>query len=330
MDTGLFELLHTEGQIDDNELLLIQEKSKQQLVSVHWDLRTMLYLGILLLSSGLGILIYKNIDSIGHVTVVAAIGILCTACFVYCIKKKLPYSNLQVPSPNLWYDYALLLGCLLMVTFVGYLQFQYHAFGMRWGLATFIPMLGLFFSAYYFDHKGVLSMAITSLGAWMGIAVQPEHLINMRWLGNEELVWSGITLGLLLHLLSVLSLQFNIKAHFAFIYKNFGAHVLFVSLIAAMLVFDNYYFLWFLALAAVCAYHIREAIRESAFYFFLLASIYGYVGLSIVVVNSLIKIGRGSDFPASVIFMYFIASGVGLIIFLISYSKQLKQNDSLQ
>ncbi|MDQ6764326.1 MAG: hypothetical protein M3015_17115 [Bacteroidota bacterium] len=64
------------------------------------------------------------------------------------------------------FDYILLFGCLSLLTFVGYLQFEYNVFGNKWGLATFIPMVVLFMAAYYFDHLGVLILAIVNLAAW--------------------------------------------------------------------------------------------------------------------------------------------------------------------
>jgi len=42
--------------------------------SLHWELKTLLYLGVLLLNLGLGYLIYDNIDNIGHNAVMVAIA----------------------------------------------------------------------------------------------------------------------------------------------------------------------------------------------------------------------------------------------------------------
>ena len=60
----LYDELHAEGLISDASLEMIRQK--QDLFSVHWEVKTLLYLGVLLLTSGLGLLIYKNIDTIGH------------------------------------------------------------------------------------------------------------------------------------------------------------------------------------------------------------------------------------------------------------------------
>ncbi len=329
MDIPVFEQLHKEELIDRDALAAIKAREKERIVSVHWDLRTLVYFSILLFTTGLGILLYKNIDTIGHATLVTLAGLLAAVCMGYCFKVAAPYTPSQSVSPNLWFDYTLLLGCLLMLAFVGYLQYQYHVFGMQWGLATFIPMLFLFYCAYFFDHKGVLSMAITNLGAWMGIAVAPLKLVK-AFDADKNIIINGVVLGLLLHLLSWLSGRFNVKAHFASVYKNFGVHVLFISLIAAMFQFDDWYFLWFIALAGAAAFHIINAFARSSLYFLVCSVLYGYVGASYVVVRLLFKMDGAGGFPIYFMQLYFIGSAVGLVFLLIHFNRRLKNNDSVQ
>jgi len=181
MDSTIFETLHAQGVISNTSFQKIRTQKEHPEISVHWELKTMLYLGVLLLTSGLGIVIYKNIDSISHQAILAFIGLISGGSFYYCVKTKKPFSLNKVAAPNAFFDYILLLGCLTFISFVGYLQFQYQVFGNRYGLATFIPMLVLFFSAYYFDHLGILSLAITTLAAWAGIAaVSPLHTASSR------------------------------------------------------------------------------------------------------------------------------------------------------
>lgn len=194
--------------------------------SVHWDLRTLLYLGIVLLTTAFGILIYKNIESISHDVIIITIGILCAGCFWYCFKNAQKYSHKKINSSNIWFDYILLLGCLLLLTFIGYLQFEYNVFGNKWGLATFIPMMLLFMAAYYFDHLGVLSLAIVNLAAWVGITVIPLQILQSNDFGSSNLIYSGLVLGAFLLSTSFASDYYKIKRHFCFTYKNFGSHIL--------------------------------------------------------------------------------------------------------
>ena len=162
MDIHVFEQLQCEELLSSDALATIKNHEQHRLISVHWDLRTLLYFSVLLLATGLGIILCKNIDTIGHATLIALTGLLAAICLFYCFRIAAPFSYQQVASPNVWFDYILMLGCLLMLAFVGYLQYRYHVFGLRWGLATFIPMLSLFAFAYYFDHKGVLGLAIAT------------------------------------------------------------------------------------------------------------------------------------------------------------------------
>ncbi len=70
-----------------NEHLITKAKFKkiefqeQEPVSVYWDLRTLLYLSIALLTLVFGILVYKNIDTIVHDIIIILLAILCATCF---------------------------------------------------------------------------------------------------------------------------------------------------------------------------------------------------------------------------------------------------------
>ena len=81
MSIPLFKQLREEGLISPLSFEKIEIEKRSRLFSVHWELRTILYLGILLLTSGLGILVYKNLDTIGHQVILIFIAALCTGCF---------------------------------------------------------------------------------------------------------------------------------------------------------------------------------------------------------------------------------------------------------
>ena len=99
MEAILFEKLHAQGLISDGSLEKVKASAKNKLFSLHWELRTILYLGVLLLSGGLGILVYKNIDTIGHTAILMFIALVCAGGFWYCFKTKLPFSTGRVVHP---------------------------------------------------------------------------------------------------------------------------------------------------------------------------------------------------------------------------------------
>jgi hypothetical protein len=325
MNTNLSEKLLNQGLIGQDSLHRLEASKQQQTFSLYWELRTILYLGVLLLTGGLGVLVYKNIDTIGHTAILIFIGLVSSAGFIYCFKTARPFSMGRTASPNSFFDYVLLLACLSFVIFIGYLQYQYHFFGLRYGLASAIPMMLLFFSAYYFDNLGVLSLAVTNLCAWAGITVTPTRILQDNDFNSTNIIVTGLVLGAGLILLGMMSKARDVKAHFAFTYNNFGMHLLFISIIAGMFQFEQLYFLWFLLLLAVVYYFYVMARRNKSFYIMLILTLYGFIGLSTVVMRFLfetIRFDLGSVYLA---FLYFIGAGIGLIVFLIRMNKKLKQ-----
>ncbi|UPK72157.1 DUF2157 domain-containing protein [Chitinophaga filiformis] len=324
MDIDLFEQLQKEGTISAASAEKVRTITAKRLFSVHWELKTILYLGVLLLSGGLGILVYKNIDTIGHQVILLAIALACGGCFYYSFRHKLPFSAEKVPAPNSFFDYILLLGCLLLITFITYLQVQYNVFGTRYGAATFIPMLVLFFSAYYFDHLGVLSMAVTNLAAWMGVTVTPLQLLSANDFSSYTLIYTGLVLGALLIVAALLSSRLRFKAHFAFTYSNFGTHIFLIANLAGMFAaYDGQYGLWFLLLIAATVFFYSQAMKQRSFYFILIITLYAYIGLSFMVVRLLMDTRSEGGIYAGL--LYFIMSGIGAIVLLINLNKKLKK-----
>lgn len=324
MNRSLSDKLYGEGLLSGSSYEKIKAQHEKQLFSVHWETRTILYLGILLVTGGLSILVYKNIDTLTHQAVLGFIGLVCSVSFFYCFKTKLPFSLSQVKVPNAFFDYVLLLGCLMFITFIAYFQYQYNVFGNRYGLATFIPMIVLFLTAYYFDHLGILSLAITNLAAWVEISVTPLHILEANDFNDAGIIYSGILLGIFLVLMGLLSVKKKFKAHFGFTYTNFGMHILFIALLAAMINFESISLIWFLLLSGVGWYFYIQSKKEKSFYYVLVATLYTYIGLSYVVVKLLSSISSLEIGIVYIGFIYFIASAVGMILFLIRTNKTLK------
>lgn len=318
MKTAIADSLLKQGLITQTERENIEADRP---LSLHWDLRSLLYLGILLATTAVGILIYKNIDTIGHDVLLIFISVLTIACFAYCLKKSVGYQHTKITTTGIWPDYILLTGCLLLLSMVAYAQFQYNFFGSRWGLALFIPMVLLFIAAYYFDHLGVLSLAITNLAAWAGIAITPTKILQQNDFSEERIMFIALLLGALLIAISVFSKAKKIKEHFSFTYKNFGIHLLFISILAILFYYENFYLLnivW-LGIAAFLLY--KESLKERSSYFLVFTLLYAYIGLSYVVVRLL-----SFDYMTAIyaIVLYFIFSGIGLISVFKILQKKIK------
>ncbi len=285
--------------------------------SLHWELKTMLYLGVLLLNIGLGYLVYENIDSIGHVAIIAGIGVISAGCFWYAFRHRQPFSKGETESPTPYYDYILLLGCLAFLIMEGYWQYQYNLFGQRYGLATFIPMVLFFGLAYWLDNRGVLSLGITALASWLGVTLTPQDLLTQNDFNSQTLVNTGIFLGALLAAAAFAGEWYRFKKHFSLTYLNFGVHIGMISCLAGMIALDELA-VYFPLLCLAVGFFLWYARTRQSFYFLTVAVIYAYIGFTYLLFNLL----RDMDFTFYL--FYFVASCVGIIVFLVNHKRFFK------
>lgn len=289
--------------------------------SLHWELKTLLYLGVLLLNVGLGFIVYENIDSIGHTVIILLIGALSAGCFWYAVRHRQPFSKDEIESPTPYYDYILLLGCLAFLVMEGYWQYQYQVFGTRYGLATFIPMSLFFGLAYRFDNRGVLALALTALASWLGITVAPQDLLSGNDFNSASLVNTGIFLGVLLASVTFMSEYFSFKKHFSLTYLNFGVHILMVSCLAGMMSLDRSAIYFPLLLLSV-GFFLWYARTRASFYFLLIAVLYGYIGFTYLMLSS----AHNLNFETYL--LYFILSCGGIVVFLTNYKRFFKNTSA--
>lgn len=326
MQVPIFKKLCDEGLIGEDAVTRVEAAERTKLFSLYWELRLLLYLGVVSLTSGLGILVYKHIDTIGHQAVLAFIAALAGGSFFYCFRANVPFSwqRTQVAEPV--FDYVVLLGCLSLLVFTGYLQYEYGVFGSHYGLATFIPMVILFFIAYYFDHLGVLSLAITNLAAWAGIAVTPLRILREGNFHDARLIVTGMLLGCLLLVIGRFSSVRRLKAHFELTYSNFGLHLFFIAALTGLFRFDGIYFLWFACLMVVACFLGMQAFVKRSFYFLVVIVLYTYIALSYVVLRAIFLTSITS---IELGLFYFVLSAAGVALMLIYLHRKMKIHDRL-
>lgn len=298
--------------ITDKQFAVLESIYEKRIFSLYYELRAMLSVGVLLFSTGAGILVYLNIETIGHQAILLLLTVLMGWCFWYSNNVRLPYSSHKVASPSLSYDYIIFLGCLLFTTIVSYLQFQYEVFGDRWEFSALLPALVFFPLAYYFDHRGVLSLAITGLASWLGLTVSPVKFLNQGIYSEYGLIMSGLGLGTILVLSGAVLDRREIKRHFTFTYYHFGAHLLFLSCLAG-LILQHAEWVYFPLLSVLVTVGIWYAKREQSFLMLLLAIGYGYVGLTYMVSKLDPSIGMW--------YWYLIVTGGAFIFVIFQYKK---------
>ncbi|WP_394994836.1 DUF2157 domain-containing protein [Emticicia sp.] len=307
----LLGLLTEKTIISAEQATQINTTEKSQPFSIHWELRSILLLGITFLSTGLGILIYKNIDTIGHNILIGLIAIVCMGCFYYAFMHKKPFSWQEVLGTTNLDDFALLGGCLTFLTLESYLQYQYTIFGTRYGLAAFIPAVLFFFCAYRFDHRGVLSMAITALASGVGVSIAPVQLWEANDFNSLNLIITALLLGSLVIFTGWISEQRDLKKHFSFTYFLLGGNLAFVAALAGLFEFD-WKIIYFIAAAVLSYLYITYARQKHSYIFLLMGVVYGYIAVTYGIFKLM-----PNDLDAFFFMLYFMLTGAGVILFLI-------------
>lgn len=314
--------LKEKGLISPETFERLDSENRLQAFSIHWHVRTLLYLGLSLLATGLGILIYKNIDTIGHLTILILIGLTSTFCIFYTFKKAPAFQRTFIKPNNVWLDYIFLFGVLCFLSFEGYLQFQYHIFGVRYGLATFIPSVMVLALAYRFDHLGVLNIGLTLFASWLGISLSLQTILLENDFNTDALIRSGLVLSILFAFAGWTGRRQNFKAHFEFSYYHYAIHLAGVSLISASSVWP-WYGIWLLPLGVFFYLIYQYSLRTKSFYLVVLGSIYTYVILSIIIFRLALANENSVDIFGLLMY-YFIASGIAFIYLINKMRKQIK------
>ena len=306
--------LITEDQFKKIELI-----TSGKILSVFYELRILLYLGVMMFASGAGILIYQNIGELGHLISILVLAVIMIICFWYVIKRGYGYTNVQVESPNAYFDYVLLLGCLLFVSIQGYIQFQYDAFteSMPWN--TLITAIFYFYIAYRYDHIGVLSLAITAFASFWGLKVSSQ-----KWYSGDFFDQADLHITALVFATALAGIVFyldkkSIKKHFTFTYLNFCFLIFFVGGLAGIFI-DSAYDLVFVSLIYMaCVFARYRAQQKKSFLFLLYAFIAGYIATTYLFGKYIFK-----NQPV-LWYYYFLISCGGIIYWVIRYKRIFKR-----
>jgi hypothetical protein len=257
---------------------LFERVARRQLVSVRLEIRVLLYVSVLLLASGVGLLVAEHHREIGPLAIAAAIGLAVVASFFSVIRKAPAFSWGEVEPPNVAFDYLLLLGLLLFASELGYLEVQFTVLGPKWAYHLLVVGVVYLLAAYRGDSRIVLGLALTTLAAWRGISIS---LISGS-LGPGEpsaLRFNAILLGGLYVAAAAFSVRLTRKAHFEEVFANTGLLLLLGALVSGALEDESRWAAWLAALLVVAGAVMWWSFRLGRALYFVQGIIAAYVGL---------------------------------------------------
>jgi hypothetical protein len=179
--------LHAEGAIDDATAARALARDRGRIFSLHSELRATLYVGVLLVMSGVGIVLARNLERIGPLAIVLAIALLAFMCALPAVRSRLAGRALSDPA-----DYLLLLAVLLGSADLAYAERQFTLLGPLWSWHLLLLAIVHAAIAYAFGSSLVLAAALTALAGWFGVGGSPGDALQFSYsspqLGGRALV----------------------------------------------------------------------------------------------------------------------------------------------
>ena len=257
---------------------LFNRVARRHLVSVRLEIRLLLYIGVLLLTSGVGVLVVEHQKEIGPLAIAGALSLGTLICLAWVVRTAPPFSWRSVESPNVAFDYILLLGVLLFASALGYVEAQFTVLGERWAHHLLIVGVIYFLAAYRWDSRTVLGLALTTLAAWRGVSMSLKAASSLAIGHGDDLRANAIAIGLIYVALAVLSVRLERKSHFEDVFGNTGLILLLGTLVSG--VFNTVpWGIWLAALLAVAAAVMWLAFGLGRSLYFAEGVVAAYLGL---------------------------------------------------
>lgn len=270
--------LRAESVLSAEQAAFLDRVASRGLVSIRLEIRALLYVGVLLLTSGVGLFVKEHHDRIGPVSIAALVAAAAAACLVCVMREAGPFSWQEVPSPHVAFDYILLLGLLLLASDLAYAEVQFTLLGPRWAHHLLVVGAVYLLAAYRFDSRAVLGLALGTLAAWRGVAVSvvPSALGSAQ---AEDLRANALALGAVYVAAAILSVRLGRKAHFEEVLATAGLLLLLGALVAGVMDDDTSWGVWLVALLAVAGGVMGVSFRLGRALYFALGVVAAYLGL---------------------------------------------------
>lgn len=269
--------------------------ARRGLVSVRFEIRALLYAGVLLLTSGVGVLVAERRQEIGPLAIATGIALASAACLLWVARRAARFSWGEVPSPNVAFDYVLLLGLLLFASDLAYVEAQFTVLGPRWPHHLLIVGVVYLLVAYRCDSRTALGLSLATLAAWRGLSIS----LLPAALGPAvagDLRANAIVLGTLYVGAAALSGRLARKAHFEAIFGNAGLLLLLGGLLSGVL-HDPAWSTWLVALLAAAGGVMGVAFHLGRSLYFAAGLVAAYIALVRLLFEPFRYTRHGSSIP---------------------------------
>jgi len=295
--------LERRGILDAAQAARFGRVARGELVSVHGDLRLLLYAGVLVTMAGVSVLVAENLDRLGPVAIAIALAVAAASCLLWVAARAAPFTWGEVSAPHLGLDYILLLGVLLTGATLAYVETNFTALGAAWPWHLFVVALFAGALAVRFDSRVVFSLALSTFAAWRG--VRTSLLDTVLFSRPSALRLEAIACGVLFLVLGIALLRLRKKPHFEPVTVHLGWLLVAAAVVSGAGTYTNEELGYALAALAVGAGLAVGAFARRRFPLFVMGVLTAYAGLSLLFLRA-----RPGEVLGA---FWFFASSVGLL-----------------
>jgi len=284
---GAVERLRRQGVLSAEAAAAVLPVARGERVSIHAELRTLLYGGVLLVTAGVGVLVRENLDRIGPVAVAVGLGLAALLCLAWLARVGPDFAPGEVASPRLAFDYVLLLGVLLAAADLAYVEVQFTTLGPQWPTHFLLVAALAGALAFRYDSRALFSLALASIAAWRGVTVSLDALrLALPGGAPEVLRGNALACGAVFILIGILLARGSLKKHFEPVATHLGAILMLGGMLSGCGMDTGPELAWTLSLLLASLTLGLVAARTRRFSLFVLGTLGAYAAFLVLVVRT--------------------------------------------
>jgi len=194
------------GVIEHRAAVPLRRAASGSLVSVREELLVLLWVGVALISTGVGVLLRQNLHRIGPTTIAVALGIAASACLGWCWRRA--------DRSSFTFDSVLLLGALLAAADLAFVEVKFTPLGAHWPWHLLIVSGAYAGLAFRFDSRSLFSLSLTSFAAWRGVSIAGLATPWGTALNEDRLFAEALICGVIFLAIGKLLDSIHVKPHF--------------------------------------------------------------------------------------------------------------------
>ncbi|HEX7190007.1 MAG TPA: DUF2157 domain-containing protein [Thermoanaerobaculia bacterium] len=294
--------LRDSGAITADRALPLITHEQREVVSVYAELRFLTWAGVMLIVTGVGVLLKNHLDEIGPLAIAVAIAAGAAGCYFWAAYKFLLSSRaaktardplhgseagdpsrssaLGMTGKSLVDDYILILGALLLSADFGYIEHTWHLLGANWKDHLLVLAVIHGVTAYVFDSRLVLSVALASLAAWLGV----QRSLNTLFGSSRDTAVRAFVCAAIVFAWRLIDARYRKLRTFSPLFDHYAANLAFWG--SLILCADKDLRLLGCALAlGLAAASAIYGVKTRNEMFLIYACIYGVIALDVAVVD---------------------------------------------